>query len=111
MRKKRIKDEIQALRLRVISDALVQEGDKPAEDPAELILKIAGPARGQASGEGGRCADTGEQPLHPRKLPSVKEEAHLLQGWEEVTPGLESNIGSKEEKATAVLVTSLTLTG
>lgn len=42
LEKKRIKDEIHALRLRVISDALVQEGDKPAEDPAELILKIVG---------------------------------------------------------------------
>lgn len=41
LERKRIKDEIHALRLRVISDALVQEGDRPAENPAELMLKIS----------------------------------------------------------------------
>jgi hypothetical protein len=40
LERKRIKEEIYALRMRAIADARVQEGDKPSEDPAELAERI-----------------------------------------------------------------------
>lgn len=40
LERKRIKEEIHALRIRVVADARVQEGDKPSEDPAELMSRI-----------------------------------------------------------------------
>ena len=41
LERKRIKDEIHALRQRIMNDARVQEGDKPSENPAELVEKVA----------------------------------------------------------------------
>lgn len=40
LERKRIKEEITALRERAQRDSRVQEGDKPAEDPEELRMKI-----------------------------------------------------------------------
>lgn len=40
LERKRIKEEIFALRQRMERDARVQEGDKPSEDPAELAEKV-----------------------------------------------------------------------
>lgn len=40
LERKRVKEEIAALRERAERDSRVQEGDKPAEDPGELMNKI-----------------------------------------------------------------------
>ncbi|AEG14361.1 hypothetical protein Desku_0755 [Desulfofundulus kuznetsovii DSM 6115] len=42
LERKRVKDEIQVLRVRAVAGARVQEGDRPPEDPAELGKRIMG---------------------------------------------------------------------
>lgn len=41
LERKAIKEKIQALRERMLKDARVQEGEKPAEAPAELMAQVA----------------------------------------------------------------------
>ncbi|MEW6770093.1 MAG: DIP1984 family protein [Bacillota bacterium] len=40
LERKRIKEEINALRIRLVTDARVQEGDEPAEYPEALMEKV-----------------------------------------------------------------------
>ncbi|MGB9804469.1 DIP1984 family protein [Desulfofundulus sp.] len=42
LERKRIKDEIQVLRVRAVAGARMQEGDRPPEDPAELGERVMG---------------------------------------------------------------------